>query len=577
MKTGRFCPVGLGRATGMGRSRAGAWASAAGLVFALTHAPLHAQSTPDEETLRQRQRSETLERQQRLQAPSVHLPAEGEMVGAEEFPAETPCFRIQGVQLEGERIGDFPWMQAELARPIGRCLGREGINLVVRRITNEFLARGYITTRIGLPEQDLSSGILRLTLIPGVIGAIRFADESADASWRSAFPARPGDLLNLRDLEQGLEQLKRVPSQDAEIRILPGSRPGESEVVIDLKRGKPWRLLASLDDSGAKATGRLQAGLTIALDNPLGLNDLFSASLNSDAERDGMMRGTRGSSFSWSAPWGYWTASLGGSAYRYRQTVQGTSQRFVSSGEVQNAEFRLHRVLHRDQTSKTGVQARLAKRWARSFIEDTEIEVQRRNVTSAEFALTHRHYFGPAQLDAVLAHREGVPWWNGQEDAPGRASASPTFRYRLQTLDVGLSVPFRLGETPLRYLGSFRGQAGSSPLYASEFFAIGSRYTVRGFDGEQLLAAERGWFLRNELEFPLGASGQSLYAGLDHGELEGPSVATLPGDRLTGAAVGLRGAVGGAFYDLFAGWPLYKPAGYRTAQPAAGFQLIYQY
>jgi hemolysin activation/secretion protein len=58
----------------------------------------------------------------------------------------------------------------------------------------------------------LSAGILQLEVIPGRISAVRFADPDPDTSLRSAFPARPGDLLNLRDIEQALEQLKRVPS-----------------------------------------------------------------------------------------------------------------------------------------------------------------------------------------------------------------------------------------------------------------------------------------------------------------------------------------------------------------------------
>nr|WP_323744887.1 POTRA domain-containing protein [Noviherbaspirillum soli] len=68
-----------------------------------------------------------------------------------------------------------------------------------------------------------------LTLLPGIIRAIRFADTVRQFQWRSAFPAAPGDLLNLRDVEQGLEQMKRLPSQDVDIDIMPGEQAGESE------------------------------------------------------------------------------------------------------------------------------------------------------------------------------------------------------------------------------------------------------------------------------------------------------------------------------------------------------------
>ncbi|EON16702.1 outer membrane hemolysin activator protein [Cupriavidus sp. GA3-3] len=71
--------------------------------------------------------------------------------------------------------------------------------------------KSYVTTRVLVPEQDLSSGTLKLALLPGVIGELRFADPNLWGTRKSAFPA-PRRLAELRDLEQGLEQMKRVPS-----------------------------------------------------------------------------------------------------------------------------------------------------------------------------------------------------------------------------------------------------------------------------------------------------------------------------------------------------------------------------
>ena len=104
------------------------------------------------------------------------------------------------------------------------------------------LSRGYIITRALLPEQDLSSRTLRLALVPGVVRQVKLADPSMWGTWKSAFPTRSGDLLNLRDLEQGLEQMKRIASQDADMQIEPTDTPGESDVVVTVTRRKPWTL-----------------------------------------------------------------------------------------------------------------------------------------------------------------------------------------------------------------------------------------------------------------------------------------------------------------------------------------------
>jgi hemolysin activation/secretion protein len=548
------------------------------LLLAALHGQVHgAAVTADNEAQRRRAQRETEERQGRQQAPDIRLPGAA-TAGREpdELPAEHPCFKIDHIRLEGKMLDAFPWARDYLDGYAGLCIGRNGINLIVKRLSNRIIDKGYITTRVGIPKQDLSSGELKLVLVPGIIRAIRIADPNQTDQWKTAFPMRPGDLLNLRDIEQGLEQMKRVPSQDASINIVPGETTGESDIVLTVKRNKPWKVTISADDSGATTTGQLQGSVNFSYDNPLGLNDLFNIGINNDLQGDNHRHGTQGNSLSYSVPWGYWTLAFSGSTAHFHQTIKGLNQSFISGGDTTTAEAKLTRVIHRSQNGKTSLQLRTAKRYSKSYIEDAEIESQRRNTTAGEIGLIHRQNIGPAQIDMTLAHREGVPWFGGQEDIDERSPASPSFRYRMQTLDIAAMLPFKLDNQPMRWLGAFRGQATDSPLYATEFFSIGNRWTVRGFDGDQTLAAERGWYFRNEIEIPLAQSGQAAYAGIDHGEVGGPSAALLVGSRLTGAVLGLRGGGKGFTYDLFVGSPVKKPDRF-SASTTSGFQLTYQY
>lgn len=548
----------------------------AGLLLAAQFA--QAQTLGEAEEQRRRARQEAAERAERQQAPGVRLPGPETPPDADatDLPDETPCFPIRRVRIDGNRPDAFPWIQPHLDRYADRCVGRRGLDIIVKRLSARLLGEGFITTRVGIPEQNFSDGTLRLVLVPGVVRSIRIVGADADVSWESAFPMGPGDLLNLRDIEQGLEQLKRVPSQDADLDIAPGAAPGESDVVVKLKQGKSWRLSVSVDDSGSKATGRRQGSIGLAVDNPLGLNDLLSLNLNNDAESDGHRHATRGNSLNYSVPWGYWTFALARSTYRYHQLVKGTNQSFISSGTSASEEFSAQRAFHRDAVSKTSVQLRLAHRLSRSYIEDAEIIVQRRGTVAAELGLLHRRYLGTAQIDIALARKEGIPHFGGQGDAPDRAADAPTNRYRLYTIDAAVSDQFKIGGQPLRLTSALRGQATSDRLYAADQISIGNRSTVRGFDGETTLAAERGWYLRNEIDTPLGGSGQSLYLGLDHGDVAGPSAAAA-GRRLTGAVIGFRGGGAGLSYDIFAAWAVHKPGGFASIQPATGFRLSYQF
>jgi len=94
-----------------------------------------------------------------------------------------------------------------------------------------------------------------------------------------------------------------------------------SDVLITVKRVKPWKITFSLDDSGAKGTGKLQTSVNAALDNALGANDLFNFGVNSDADRKGGQRGTAGGNLYYAIPYGYWTFSVAASSYDYHQQI----------------------------------------------------------------------------------------------------------------------------------------------------------------------------------------------------------------------------------------------------------------
>ena len=187
---------------------------------------------PFVEQLRQQERERAL-REQQERAVDVRLPTAPERSAGRLPESEAPCFRIDRLVLDGERADDFQWLLREAAgeqsadTPLGRCLGTQGVNTVIERLQQALIARGWVTSRVLAAPQDLASGTLRLTLVPGRIAAIRFADGTADrSSLRTAIPATVGDLLNLRDIEQGLENLKRLPTAEADIQIEPSQAPG---------------------------------------------------------------------------------------------------------------------------------------------------------------------------------------------------------------------------------------------------------------------------------------------------------------------------------------------------------------
>ena len=539
--------------------------------------------------LRRQQDREAVERKRLETTPEVR-PAPAPAKEIERLPiGESPCLTIEQIQIQGDGVTgrDWTWLLDSLAgvkgddSPFGRCLGAGSIKLLLKRGQNALVAKGFITSRLLAQQQDLKTGQLTLNLVLGRIRNIRFA-KTADANaaqtpYVNALPAAPGDILNLRDIEQALENFKRVPTAEAAIKIEPGSAPGESDLVIEWQQAKPVRFSASLDDSGSDTTGKRQASVSLSYDNPLGLSDLFYVTLNHDAGggTGASPKGTLGGTLHYSLPYGYWHFSSTASYNTYQQTVLGAFADYLYSGKSANVEGKIARVVYRDAANKTTVSTRLYRRSSSNYIDDTEVVVQRRAVAGAELAAAHRVFWGTATLDGQIAYRQGLKIL-GALAAPEEAFNEGTSQFKMVTLDASINVPFKLADQKFKLDSAFKLQNNLTSLVAQDRFTIGSRYTVRGFSGSASLAAEKGVLLQNTVSWTIPNAGSDLYLGLDYGRLAGPATDGLVGNSLLGSVLGLRGYYQGLSYDLFVGHPLRKPSQLAVGN-TYGFSLHYSF
>lgn len=530
-------------------------------------------SASNEQVILQQQRQRALEQQLLPPTPDVRLAPPISPSGRLVFPQEKPCFTLDSVELNGQQT--LPrWLPLQrIARQAqGQCLGARGINLLMSTLQNRLVDHGYITSRVLAPQQDLSRGRLTLSILPGLIHQVALTPDSGHyVSLFSAFPPRAGQLLDLRDIEQGLENLQRLPTVQASMEIVPAAQPGESDIMLDWRQAKIWRLGASLDDSGTKGTGRYQGGLTLSLDNPLSLSDLFYLS-GSRALQSGNDKGSKNVTAHYSVPFRYAMLSVTANDYHYHQTVAGLNGDFRYSGNSENLTVQLSRVLHRSGSQKTTFSYDLLTRGSKNYINDTEVEVNRRRTAAWRVGLQHRHFIQQATLDAGFSYQHGTRWF-GALPAPEEFDGEATALSKIVQLSSQLNLPFSLGSQAFRYNLQYQQQISHTALTPQDQFAIGGRFTVRGFDGERTLNANAGWTLRNELAWSTPLQNQELYLGADYGHVSGHGSDDLVGTKLAGSVLGVRGAAFKTRYDLFAGVPLYKPAGFRTSPVTLGFTL----
>ncbi len=497
------------------------------------------------------------------------------------FVDEKPCFMVSSVTLNGQdKLPHWVPLSRLANQATGHCLGIRGINLLMETLQNRLIDHGWVTTRVLAPPQDLNSGELRLQIVPGIVREITLTENASSYSnLYTALPARTGKLLDLRAIEQGLENLQRLPTVSTRVVLRPGDVPGESDIVIERTQSRFWRLGAWVDDTGSKNTGLYQGGVMLALDNPSSLSDLFYLTASRDLQFGGQYKSTKDVSAHYSVPFGYWLASINVRDYSYHQTQPREDTDINYSGRSQSLDWQLSRILHRNGTSKTTATYKVLVRETDSLINNTHITDKKMRTSAWRAGLSHRHYLGPATLDTGVNYQHGTRWFGAlpayQENWDDYGGATP--QSKIITWNATFTLPFTLAGQDFSWNTSWRRQMSNTPLIPQDEFVIGNRWTVRGFDGERTLSATCGWVAQNTFAWRTPFPSQELYLGADYGAVGGNSstLTHLTGQHLAGIALGLRGAVSssGLSYDLSVGTPLSKPDGFKTCPFSTTFQL----
>lgn len=121
----------------------------------------------------------------------------------------------------------------------GNCLDEKGLSSLRDTLQWQLVADGYITSHAVFTEDSYVDGTLFLTLIPGRLASIEHHEDSQSyAQLNTVFPGRQGDLVNLRNLEQGLDNLQRLPSVNATMDVVLNPEDLSSQIMVTRQQSR---------------------------------------------------------------------------------------------------------------------------------------------------------------------------------------------------------------------------------------------------------------------------------------------------------------------------------------------------
>ncbi len=480
----------------------------------------------------------------------------------EAFVADStlPTFTISTINVTGATLLNYKKLSLLKKAYEGRDLSIQDIKQLSKKIVNSYMKKGYITTRVSLPKQNLSEGTLRLTVVEGRVGRIYSLDETiSKQEIFMAFPYEEGSVLQLKDLEQGLEQLNKNRSKSVRFSLLPSAYQGFTDIQIQNSSTlNPGVVSLQYNNYGLFKKGFEPDGISVLLENKLKLNerlDLYFTQNNGTIGQSSLSR-----SASLQIPYGFLTHTFSYSETDYHNRFHSSHRVINTSGKTYNRSGGISAVLTRGQTYMGLLNMTLNSQQVDSMVEDVFNDVGSSHLSVVRVGLSGFKRYGFGQFQTELTHHQGIATLGSNRDEPELSNADYHSQFQKWTSSLTYSHAVFALNRPI-YLSSYvAAQYSQTALYSSEEMSIGGVYTVRGTS--DILNGEKGLRFRNDLTLPSKSKrkllkGASYLMSLDGGYvITKDRYAAIKRGGAVGASVGMAWALPHTSINVSYGFPV---------------------
>ncbi len=402
------------------------------------------------------------------------------------------------------------YSQKKIVAPfIGKCMEGETLAAVIKSVNDYYQSKGYVTTQVKVPKQNLQSGIFELQIIEGKVekislGKDRFIEKMQEFT---AFGVAKGDVLNINDVNQGMYQINRLQSNAAIMKIEPGTESGESLVKIDNNKKFPARFTVSKDNLGNKFTGVQRTNLSSNFDNLLSLNDNLNLNYTTNMHDNNQIKDIKSFSSSLSIPFKYNTLTYDFSHSAFKGQNPGINGSSTLTGFSQSSKITLDHVLLNRTKLKLSANTSLTDKSSASYLNGEKITTSERRLSILNVGFTASSYLdNTTSLYLNPSYSKGLKLMNAKKDTAGMLDSAPRAQFDVFKLYANFSKKFIIPKinAPATFVTEMNGQYSKQTLYGSEQFSVGGYYSVRGFR-ENYINGDSGYYFRNKINFNIGS------------------------------------------------------------------------
>lgn len=197
---------------------------------------------------------------EQLAANTVRRPAEAR----QDVQVADDLVVVKGFSFTGNTGIGSSELQGLLAGYVDQTCGLERLRQAADKVTAEYQRRGFTLAKAYIPQQQIESGIITISVVEGRIGQIVI---EGNTNYSSNFIRRyinggdPDRQLTIEQLERGLLLLNsKFTDLKVSANIEPGKEQGTADVQIKVEDRAPLHLTLSSNNYGSKYVSRFRFG-----------------------------------------------------------------------------------------------------------------------------------------------------------------------------------------------------------------------------------------------------------------------------------------------------------------------------
>ncbi|MCY1165783.1 Heme/hemopexin transporter protein HuxB [compost metagenome] len=184
---------------------------------------------------------------------------------------------VKSVTITGNQEIPGSELQPLVTGLVGAEQSLSQLNAAARRITAYYRRQGFAVARAYLPAQDITDGVVTISVIEGRISSHRIANNSLlsdEAASAYVGQVRDGDVIRSDQIDRGLLLLQDTPGvSSSRATLQPGASVGTSELLIEVNPAAPYSGNVVLDNYGSRYTGEYRLAGSFNLASPLKIGD----------------------------------------------------------------------------------------------------------------------------------------------------------------------------------------------------------------------------------------------------------------------------------------------------------------